>query len=176
MERVVAWRRWRSGSFDAFPMRASDDATGRGAVSRTDRVVDGVCSLQNTSRPLASVLLCYLYTGSGGRALRISSGAGAGNASMTVSWEIQTAFSTGCGRPPRATLWRHGRGTNGSSTVCAATYTVVMATHNMAQARRASDECIVTLRGEMIEHDKTSNIFLNPKQKRTEVYITGRYG
>jgi phosphate transport system ATP-binding protein len=32
------------------------------------------------------------------------------------------------------------------------------------------------LLGEIVEHDKTSNIFLNPKQKQTEMYITGRYG
>jgi phosphate transport system ATP-binding protein len=56
------------------------------------------------------------------------------------------------------------------------TYTVVMVTHNMAQARRASDECIFMLLGKIVEHDKTSNIFLNPRQKQTEMYITGRYG
>jgi len=56
------------------------------------------------------------------------------------------------------------------------TYTVVMVTHNMAQARRASDECIFMLLGEIIEHGKTSDIFLNPRQKQTEMYITGRYG
>jgi phosphate transport system ATP-binding protein len=56
------------------------------------------------------------------------------------------------------------------------TYTVVMVTHNMAQARRASDECIFMLLGEIVEHDRTSNIFLNPRQKQTEMYITGRYG
>jgi phosphate transport system ATP-binding protein len=56
------------------------------------------------------------------------------------------------------------------------TYTIVMVTHNMAQARRASDECIFMLLGEIVEHDQTSNIFLNPTQKQTEMYITGRYG
>jgi phosphate transport system ATP-binding protein len=56
------------------------------------------------------------------------------------------------------------------------TYTVVIVTHNMAQARRASDECIFMLLGEIVEHGKTSEIFLNPKQKQTEMYITGRYG
>ena len=97
----MAWRRWRSGSLYAFPRRDIDDATGRGAGRRTDRCVDGVGSLQNASRPLASVPLCCLYTGSGGRALRISSGAGAGNAGMTVSWEKLTAISPRrCHRPP----------------------------------------------------------------------------
>ncbi|NQV35022.1 MAG: phosphate ABC transporter ATP-binding protein [Phycisphaeraceae bacterium] len=55
-------------------------------------------------------------------------------------------------------------------------YTIVIVTHNMAQARRVSDECIYMLNGELIEHDLTSNLFVNPKDKRTEEYIEGRYG
>jgi phosphate transport system ATP-binding protein len=55
-------------------------------------------------------------------------------------------------------------------------YTIVIVTHNMAQARRISDECIYMLNGELIEHGKTANLFLNPKDKRTEEYIEGRYG
>jgi phosphate transport system ATP-binding protein len=55
-------------------------------------------------------------------------------------------------------------------------YTIVVVTHNMAQARRISDECIFMLNGEMIEHDKTSSLFLTPKDKRTEEYVEGRYG
>lgn len=55
-------------------------------------------------------------------------------------------------------------------------YTVVIVTHNMAQARRASDECMFMLMGELIEHDKTTEIFFNPKDERTERYIEGRYG
>jgi len=55
-------------------------------------------------------------------------------------------------------------------------YTIVIVTHNMAQARRISDECIYMLNGELIEHGETSNLFLNPKDKRTEEYIEGRYG
>jgi len=55
-------------------------------------------------------------------------------------------------------------------------YTIVIVTHNMAQARRISDECIFMLNGEMVEHSKTSTLFLNPKDKRTEEYIEGRYG
>jgi phosphate transport system ATP-binding protein len=55
-------------------------------------------------------------------------------------------------------------------------YTIVIVTHNMAQARRISDECIYMLNGELIEHGKTSNLFLNPKDKRTEEYVEGRYG
>jgi phosphate transport system ATP-binding protein len=57
-----------------------------------------------------------------------------------------------------------------------AKYTILIVTHNMAQARRASDECIFMLLGRTIEHDKTVNIFLNPKQHETEMYVTGRYG
>jgi phosphate transport system ATP-binding protein len=55
-------------------------------------------------------------------------------------------------------------------------YTIVIVTHNMAQARRASDECIYMLMGELIEHGKTLDVFLNPKRKETEMYIEGRYG
>ena len=55
-------------------------------------------------------------------------------------------------------------------------YTIVIVTHNMAQARRISDECIFMLNGEMVEHSETSTLFVNPKDKRTEEYIEGRYG
>ena len=55
-------------------------------------------------------------------------------------------------------------------------YTIVIVTHNMAQARRASDECIFMLLGELIEHTRTENLFLNPKDPRTAEYIEGRYG
>ena len=55
-------------------------------------------------------------------------------------------------------------------------YTLVIVTHNMAQARRASDECIFMLLGKMVEHGETQQIFLNPKEKDTERYVEGRYG
>ncbi len=55
-------------------------------------------------------------------------------------------------------------------------YTVIIVTHNMAQARRASDECIYMLLGEIIEHADTAELFLNPQRKETEMYIEGRYG
>ena len=55
-------------------------------------------------------------------------------------------------------------------------YTILIVTHNMGQARRASDECIFMLLGRIIEHDQTLNIFHNPKQRETEMYVTGRYG
>jgi phosphate transport system ATP-binding protein len=55
-------------------------------------------------------------------------------------------------------------------------YTVVIVTHNMAQARRASDECIFMLLGELIEHGPTEQIFFNPRSAQTETYIEGRYG
>jgi len=56
------------------------------------------------------------------------------------------------------------------------TYTILMVTHNMAQARRASDECIFMLLGRVVEHDETLKVFLNPREKETEMYVTGRYG
>jgi phosphate transport system ATP-binding protein len=55
-------------------------------------------------------------------------------------------------------------------------YTMVIVTHNMAQARRASDECIFMLLGELIEHTRTESLFLNPRDPRTAEYIEGRYG
>jgi phosphate transport system ATP-binding protein len=55
-------------------------------------------------------------------------------------------------------------------------YTIVIVTHNMAQARRASDECIFMLLGELIEHARTKDLFLTPKNPKTAEYIEGRYG
>lgn len=55
-------------------------------------------------------------------------------------------------------------------------YTLVVVTHNMAQARRASDECIFMLLGRVIEHRRTEDLFLNPRQPETAAYIEGRYG
>jgi phosphate transport system ATP-binding protein len=55
-------------------------------------------------------------------------------------------------------------------------YTVVIVTHSMQQAARISDYTAFFLMGELIENATTSAIFTNPKDKRTEDYITGRYG
>jgi phosphate transport system ATP-binding protein len=55
-------------------------------------------------------------------------------------------------------------------------YTIVIVTHNMAQARRASDECIFMLLGELIEHSRTEDLFLTPRNPKTADYIEGRYG
>ncbi|MGN1148094.1 MAG: phosphate ABC transporter ATP-binding protein PstB [Lachnospiraceae bacterium] len=55
-------------------------------------------------------------------------------------------------------------------------YTVVVVTHNMQQAARVSDDTAFFLVGEVIEMDSTTNIFTRPKDKRTEDYITGRFG
>ena len=55
-------------------------------------------------------------------------------------------------------------------------YTILIVTHNMAQARRASEECIFMLLGEMIEHRRTEDLFLTPKHPKTAEYIEGRYG
>lgn len=57
-----------------------------------------------------------------------------------------------------------------------AEYTIVIVTHNMQQATRISDKTAFFLLGEIIEFDTTQNIFTNPKDKRTENYITGRFG
>ena len=55
-------------------------------------------------------------------------------------------------------------------------YTIVIVTHNMAQARRVSDECIFMLLGEVMEHGRTPDVFLRPQRKETELYVEGRYG
>jgi phosphate transport system ATP-binding protein len=55
-------------------------------------------------------------------------------------------------------------------------YTIVIVTHNMAQARRISDECIFMLLGEVVEQGPTTEVFLRPKKKETELYVEGRYG
>lgn len=55
-------------------------------------------------------------------------------------------------------------------------YTIVIVTHNMQQAARISDLCSFFFEGEIIESDQTSTIFQNPKNKKTEDYITGRFG
>ena len=55
-------------------------------------------------------------------------------------------------------------------------YTVVIATHNMQQAARVSDDTAFFLVGEVIEKNATSEIFARPQDKRTEDYITGRFG
>ncbi len=54
-------------------------------------------------------------------------------------------------------------------------YTIVIVTHNMAQARRVSDECLFMLLGEVVEHARTENLFLSPRDPRTAEYIEGRY-
>ena len=55
-------------------------------------------------------------------------------------------------------------------------YTIVIVTHNMQQAARVSDFSGYMLLGEMVEFAETNRIFTNPSEKRTEDYITGRYG
>jgi phosphate transport system ATP-binding protein len=55
-------------------------------------------------------------------------------------------------------------------------YTIVIVTHNMQQAARVSDYTAFFLNGEMIEYDLTNTIFTAPRDKRTEDYITGRFG
>lgn len=55
-------------------------------------------------------------------------------------------------------------------------YTIIIVTHSMQQAARISDYTAFFLNGEVIEYDETSKIFSNPRDKRTEDYITGRFG
>ena len=55
-------------------------------------------------------------------------------------------------------------------------YTVVMVTHNMQQAARISDNTAFFLLGELVEFGKTEQLFSTPSDKRTEDYITGRFG
>jgi phosphate transport system ATP-binding protein len=55
-------------------------------------------------------------------------------------------------------------------------YSIIIVTHNMQQAARVSDDTGFMLLGELIEFGKTSEIFTAPKDRRTEEYITGRYG
>ncbi len=55
-------------------------------------------------------------------------------------------------------------------------YTILIVTHNMAQARRASEECIFMLLGRVIEHRQTEDLFLAPTHRETADYIEGRYG
>jgi phosphate transport system ATP-binding protein len=55
-------------------------------------------------------------------------------------------------------------------------YTMLIVTHNMAQARRASDECVFMLMGKVVEHADTAEMFVTPKHQETANYIEGRYG
>nr|WP_051350843.1 phosphate ABC transporter ATP-binding protein PstB [[Acholeplasma] multilocale] len=55
-------------------------------------------------------------------------------------------------------------------------YTIVMVTHSLAQATRISDMTAYFLKGELVEYSTTKKLFTNPKDERTEDYISGRYG
>ena len=55
-------------------------------------------------------------------------------------------------------------------------YTIIMVTHNMQQATRISDKTAFFLLGEVVEYDDTEKLFSMPADKRTEDYITGRFG
>lgn len=55
-------------------------------------------------------------------------------------------------------------------------YTIIIVTHNMAQARRASEDCVFMLMGELVEHGLVTDMFLTPRDPRTADYIEGRYG
>jgi phosphate transport system ATP-binding protein len=55
-------------------------------------------------------------------------------------------------------------------------YTIIIVTHNMQQAARVSDDTGYMLLGELVEFGQTQQVFRNPRDKRTEEYITGRSG
>jgi len=55
-------------------------------------------------------------------------------------------------------------------------YTILIVTHNMAQARRASEETAFMLLGRVVEHSTTEDLFLTPQDQQTADYIEGRYG
>jgi phosphate transport system ATP-binding protein len=55
-------------------------------------------------------------------------------------------------------------------------YSIIMVTHNMSQAARISDFSLFMYLGEMVEYDKTKVMFTTPKDKRTEAYLTGKFG
>jgi len=55
-------------------------------------------------------------------------------------------------------------------------YSILIVTHNMAQARRASDECVFMLMGKVVEHTATEQMFVSPQQQETSDYIEGRFG
>lgn len=55
-------------------------------------------------------------------------------------------------------------------------YTIIIVTHNMQQASRISDNTAFFLHGEVVEYGKTEDVFNNPEEKKTEDYITGRFG
>ena len=55
-------------------------------------------------------------------------------------------------------------------------YTIVIVTHNMQQATRISDKTVFFLMGEIIEYERTDRLFSMPRDRRTEEYITGRFG
>ena len=55
-------------------------------------------------------------------------------------------------------------------------YTILMVTHNMSQAARISDHSLFMFLGELVESGKTKDLFTNPKDRRTEEYLTGKFG
>ena len=71
---------------------------------------------------------------------------------------------------------RHGAGSRNSSTNCVSNYTIVIVTHSMQQAARVSQKTAFFHLGYLVEYGETGQIFTNPKDPRTESYITGRIG
>lgn len=55
-------------------------------------------------------------------------------------------------------------------------YSIIIVTHNMQQASRISDRAALLLNGDLIEYDRTEEMFLRPKEKITDDYLNGRFG
>ena len=71
---------------------------------------------------------------------------------------------------------RHRQDRGADATTSRTSYTIVIVTHNMQQAARVSDCTGFFLMGELVEFGVTKEMFTNPRDKRTEDYITGRFG
>ena len=55
-------------------------------------------------------------------------------------------------------------------------YTIILVTHNMSQAARISDYSLFMYMGELVEYGKTKDMFTKPRDRRTEEYLTGKFG
>ena len=69
-----------------------------------------------------------------------------------------------------------GSNTDGRADIRPKEFTIIIVTHNMSQAARISDYSMFMYLGELIEYDKTRIMFTNPRDKRTEEYLTGQFG
>ena len=77
---------------------------------------------------------------------------------------------------PSSTLAAVSQASTDASSESKQRYTIVIVTHNMQQAARVSHDTGFMLLGELVEFDNTEVIFTNPKDSRTEDYVTGKFG